>query len=110
VFRFRTSGMSGTCHSLSRGHHQPRSTASSDTIICGGLLVIVDFFVIVDGGVSSIIKLAGADERIVGEGGNNFCTSGWLPYVVKEFVDSGSRCHGPIGEMEYYLGWNTGGD
>jgi hypothetical protein len=38
-----------------------------------------------------------------------FALSG-LPYVVKEFVDSGSCCRGPVGEMEYYRGWNTDGD
>jgi hypothetical protein len=76
----------------------------------GGLLIIVDLFVVVDNGVSSINKLAGADERIVGEGGNKVCTLGGLPYVVKEFDDSGSHCSGPVGEMEYYLGRNTGGD
>jgi hypothetical protein len=64
----------------------------------------------VDNGVSGVNKLAGAHERIVGKGGNNACTSGRLPYVVKELVDSGSRSHGPVGEMEYHLGPNTGGD
>ncbi len=76
----------------------------------GGLLVIVDLFVIVDNGVSSINKLAGADERIVGKGGNNVCTLGGFPYIVKEFVNSGSRCRGPVGEMKYFLGRDTGGD
>jgi hypothetical protein len=61
-------------------------------------------------GVSGINKLAGADERIAGKGGNNVCTLCGLLYVVKEFDDSGSRCRGPVGEMEYYLGWNTGWD
>jgi hypothetical protein len=62
---------------------------------------MVDLFVVIDDGVSGINKLASADERIVGMGGNNVCTLSGLPYIVKEFVDSGSHCHGPIGEMEY---------
>ena len=76
----------------------------------GGLLIIVDFFVVIDDSVSCIDKLAGADERIVGKGEDNVCTLGRLPYIAKEFVDSGSHCRGPVGEMEYYLGQNTGGD
>ncbi len=55
-------------------------------------------------------KLACAQERIFGKGGNNVCTLGGLPYVVKELVDNGSRCRGPIGEMEHHLGPNAGGD
>ncbi len=52
-------------------------------------------------------KLVGADYRIVGKGGKDVCTLGGLPFVVKEFVDSGSGCCGPVGEMEYYHGRNT---
>jgi hypothetical protein len=76
----------------------------------GDLLVIVDLFIIIDSSVSCVNKLAGADERIVGEGGNNVCTSGWLSYIVKEFVDGGSCCRLPVREVEDYLGPNTGGD
>ncbi len=76
----------------------------------GDLLVIVDLFVIVDDSLSGGNKLAGADERIVGKGGNNVCTLDGLSYTVKEFIDSGSRCRGLVGEVEYYLGPNTSGD
>jgi hypothetical protein len=65
--------------------------------------MLVDLFVIIDDGVSGINKLAGADERIVGKGGNNVCTLGGLPYIVNEFIDSGSHCRGPIRKMEDYL-------
>jgi hypothetical protein len=71
---------------------------------------MIDLFVVVDNGVSGINKLACAHERIVGEDGYNICTSGGLPYVVKELVDSGSCCRGSVGEMEYHLGPNAGGD
>jgi hypothetical protein len=70
----------------------------------------VDLFVIIDDGVSGVNKFAGANERIVSKGGNDVCTSSGLPYIVKELVNSGSRCRGPVGEMECYLGRDTGGD
>jgi hypothetical protein len=76
----------------------------------GGLLIIVDLFVVVDDSVSCIDKLAGADERIVGKGEDNVCTLGRLPYIMEEFVDSGCRCCGPIREMEDYYGPSTSGD
>ena len=71
---------------------------------------ILDLFVIIDDAVSGINKPACAHERIVGRGGNNVCTSGGLPYVVKELVDGGNRRRGPIGEIEYHLGPNAGGN
>ncbi len=77
--------------------------------LCGGLLVIAVLFVIVDEGVSGINELAGAYERFFGKGGNNVCTRGGFLHIVKELVDSGSGCCGPVGEMEYHLGPNTGG-
>jgi hypothetical protein len=71
---------------------------------------MIELFVVVDDGVFGVNKLAGAHERIVGKGGNDECTMGGLLYVVKELVDGGSRYRGPVGEMEYHLGPNTGGD
>ncbi len=50
--------------------------------LCGGLLVIVDLFVVIDDSVSSINKLAGAHERIVGKVGNDVHTLGGLLRIV----------------------------
>ncbi len=67
-------------------------------------------FVVIDDSSSCVDKLAGADERIVGKGGDNVCTLGGLLYVMEEFVDSGSRCRSLVKEVEDYRGPSTGGD